>query len=227
MNNLRKSTIAFILTGAIAGSYISWNLNKNKRNVDFELGNDVSFETALNDVSELTKVDEIIKSSEIKNLTNDTSSLDEVLAAYKDARISKNMYSLNNALENLGFIVLKSSILDALNVDVKNVHELKLNSDGLIVIKYDNVVTNVVPGNIVDKSIVEVTKKYNITGEGLEIAKIIFKAQSHTYNVNEVDIAYLKLIKFLYSSPEVKNGFFGVDNIDFKYDEQKIKALQK
>ena len=235
----KKKVIALGLAGTllagVAGTY-GFHTAKKMRDNYFELDNNISFEDALEDISSSSKIDDIILSDNINkfNTYNNQLSLSESLNIYKDARINENMDKLNNSLERLGLLVLKSSVADALNLKLDSIRELKIIEPNnvfavpSVFVKFDREVSNLVAGNIIDKDIIEEAKTYILKGEANDIVSIISDAQTNSYKTEvAVDNAYTKIIKFLYAKGNIKERIILNDNIEFSYDQKLIKKYKK
>lgn len=228
-----KKIIALALAGTItigAGGTYGFLTAKKLKESDFELGNNVSYENSLDLIAKSSKIDDIIITDDITKLNNEnnTLKLGETLYNYEYARVNEKMYELNNSLETLGLLTLKSAIVDALDIKLENIKELKIISDSECFIRYDKEVSKLVVGNIIDTDIIEEEKTIKLKGLAKEVIEIINNAEAHLYNSEEeVDNAYSKIIKFLYTKSSIKDNLLFKDSINFSYDESKIKLLKK
>lgn len=232
-NSKPKKIMALGLTGAIivgSGATIGYNTAKKMKENDFELSDKISFYDALEDISSLSYVDDIIVNEDLYKFNDESNklNLDETLKVYEDARINEKMYELNNSLENLGLLVLKSSIIDSLKLNENNINELKIVGSDEVYVRYDKEVSNLVAGNITDIDVIEEEKTYKLKGKACNLIEIINNAQAHIYtDEKSVDYAYKEIIKFLYTKGNINDNFLVKDSIEFKYDQEIIKKLKK
>jgi len=227
LNDKNKKIIACFIAFVIA--IVNCYVYKKHKKIDDLITKETTIFQTLNNISEESNIDDIILNNDITRLNNKNNKSDfkTVLYDYQNAKSNKKMYELNNKLENLCLLILKSSIIDSLNIEINDIAGMKIEND-MVHIKFSETASYLLVDNIIDKDIAGKEKTFRLAGEAKDITEILYKAQAHKFNsLEEVEEVNYKLNKFLYSKSTIKNNIIMTDIISFKYDKNLVKKLKK
>lgn len=212
----------------------------NDKQISEIISNEMSFEEILNSVSDKTNLDKILASTNYIDLLND----------YTIARQNKDLKKVCEILDELGSLLLKSSICntllsnediyssdDLISVDLEYVEDKNaFNGEYTKVfanISYYEPNSKVVSGNIkIPKDIIN--KTYLLSGEIFDLAYNINDCRKKNINSLEyTDKIFLSYERYLLTTGKLDNDedeyvMYKYDGImSNHYDEEKVKTIKK
>ena len=224
----------------IMASSLSGCSKYNDKQISEIISNEMSFEEILNSVSDKTNLDEILASTNYIDLLNN----------YTIARQNKDLKKVCEILDELGSLLLKSSICntllsneeiyssdDLISVDLEYVEDKNaFNGEYTKVfanVSYYEPNSKVVSGNIkIPKDIIN--KTYLLSGEIFDLAYNINDCREKNINSLEyTDKIFLSYERYLLTTGKLDNDeddyvmykYDGIMSND--YDEEKVKTIKK
>lgn len=222
LKKIRNQAASFITAVTLTTSACCISgCSKNKAD-EIQIANTVTIEDILNDINEITTVDEYL--TEI--------GLESFIADYVVARQASDIKQLNKCLYNLGINILKASVVDTLELDSSAIESNKISrqankeanepSHVYCELKYNLYVDNIKPGNIMVTDKIPKAIKIKLTGEAVDVADTVFLAQEGNLQTPEdADKAFQLYQKYLLTT-----GKFEKDHIEFTYDDEKIEKVK-
>lgn len=148
-----------------------------------------------------------------------------VFDSYKEARQTHNDKNAQAISADIGRILIRGKVLDALNLNpniVKSV-EVTQNDNGEIIAKvtYYNTHTDTVAGNIEVETTDEITEECVIKGKTAK--RVIDNIISGSYNtLGDIDETYKVYEEFILTNATAEENIFGKTVIEFETSEEKV-----